>query len=431
MREIAHPSTLAFHDPAETSPSWFKRLTGWATPSALVSLLAGALTAFTISLVGEMPLGELVLVATAGWAALCAALNRRVPGALFTSRWFLVMLACQLVALVAYIGSDLYRQSEPRDMARGWARMIFLGIDLIAITYLLSCSRKNLMFLIVGQALGEIVRTYTLGPLFGDFWKFGVGGPLTYGVLVVGSLGGPFLAMLGAAVMGVVHFLLDYRSVGAICVLLAALLAVQRLPRAVRLWALPLGLALALAGAMGVYQHTTEEAGGRRTTRSDVDRGSMIQAAVEAVVESPFIGHGSWFSNSDVYDNFLQIRSDAAKLAGIGGFVGPNAEVETTSIHSQILVALAEGGVFGGAFFLAFAYGLARTGWVLVLRSAWSFESATYLLLLLFGVTNLFFSPFSGAHRVYISMAAGLVLLVLTPPVRDPAPAVTATEGGV
>ena len=50
-----------------------------------------------------------------------------------------------------------------------------------------------------------------------------------------------------------------------------------------------------------------------RAGRSDVDRTAMIQAAVEGFVESPFIGHGSWFSNSDVLDNYLYIRADLAQ----------------------------------------------------------------------------------------------------------------------
>src|ERR1044072_5879160 len=95
----------------------------WWTISGAVSFLASASTAFTVSLVGEMPVGEFLLFAAAGWALLCFVFNHAAPGRLFHSRLFWWMMVAQLVALIAYVASDIYRHSAPRDMARGWGRM--------------------------------------------------------------------------------------------------------------------------------------------------------------------------------------------------------------------------------------------------------------------------------------------------------------------
>lgn len=387
--------------------------TGWIGPSALVAATAGFLTAFTISLVGEMPLGEIVLLATAAWAALCAVVHRGLPGPLFRCRYLGVLLACQMVALLAYAVADFYWSSHPRDMARGWGRLVFLTVDILAVAYLFGRSRHNFLWFLAGQLAGDLAHFASFGALFDDAWKFGYGIPLTYAGVLLASCAGPVAVMVVAGGLGALHFAMDFRSVGGICMLLAGAAALQALPRGLRVWALPCGAVVILAVATVLFNHVRQDdALQHRSSRSDVDRTAMIQAAAEAFLASPLIGHGSWFSRSDVNDNFTQIRADLAKEEGVGGFVGPNEEPEDVALHSQILVALAEGGLFGGAFFFAYGAGLAWALWDQVMVQAWRRDRAARVLLLLFASWHLVMSPFSGAHRVYIAMAVGLVVLV-------------------
>lgn len=401
--------------------SWPARETGFAAPaaagwsglSALGATTAGFLTAFTVSLVGEMPLGELVLLATAAWAALCAVVHHGLPGPLFRCRYLGVLLGCQLVALLAYAVADFYWSSSPRDMARGWGRLVFLTIDILAVTYLLGRSPRNFLWFLAGQLAGDLARFAFIGALFDDAWKFGYGIPLTYASVFLASCAGPIAVLMVAGGLGVLHFAMDFRSVGGICMLLAGAAALQALPRRLRLWALPCGAVATLAVATVLFNEVRQDdAVQHRSSRSDVDRSAMIQAAAEAFLASPLIGHGSWFSRSDVYDNFTQIRTDLAKEAGVGGFVGPNEEPEDVALHSQILVALAEGGIFGGAFFFAYGAGLVWALWDQVMVRDWRRDRAVRVLLLLFAAWHLVMSPFSGAHRVYIAMAVGLIVLV-------------------
>ena len=383
----------------------------WWTISGLVSFLASATTAFTVSLVGEMPVGEFFLIAAAAWAVLCMVFNHAPPGRLFRSRYFWVLMIAQLVALVAYVASDLYRHSSLRDMARGWGRMVFLAIDVVAVAYLFSCSRRNFLWFLLGQAAGALAYTAIYGPMFGDMWKFGVGAPITYFIFLLVPFAGAFVTALAVGGIGFAHMQLDYRSMGGICLVAAVLVFVIRMPLRFRWWIAP----LALAGAVGGVLHLYDEAKrGSRATRSDIERAAMVTAAKEAFEESPLIGHGSWFSNTDVYDNFMLIRHEAAKQARVGGFAGANRAPGDEALHSQILVALAEGGLFGGAFFVMFGAGLVWALAYTVLAAGWQRLAPISILILLLAVWNLLFSPFSGAHRVYIAMACGLILLLRT-----------------
>lgn len=381
----------------------------WWSFSGGVSFLASATTAFTVSLVGEMPVGEFILTAVAGWALLCLVFNHAAPGRLFQSRYFWTLMIAQLVAFVAYVASDLYRHSSMRDMARGWGRMVFLAIDIVAIAYLFSCSRKNFVWFVIGQAAGALAYTAIHGPMFGDMWKFGIGAPITYFVFLVAPFGGALIAALAAAGMGIAHLQLDYRGLGGLCVVAAVLVFLIRMPRRFRWWIAPLALAGAVAGLLHLYEDATR---GTRATRSNIERSAMVTAAREAFEKSPLIGHGSWFSNTDVYDNFMLIRHEAAKEARVGGFAKANRAPGDEALHSQILVALAEGGLFGGAFFLVFGAGLVWSLAYTVMVRRWQRLTPMMILILLLAVWNLLFSPFSGAHRVYIAMACGLILLL-------------------
>ena len=388
-------------------------LAAWLRPACFTALFAGLLTAFTVSLVGEMPLGELVLLVVAAWAALCTMVHHTLPGPLFRHRYFSVLLVCQAGALLAYVASDFYRHSDPRDMARGWARMILLGIDVVAVAYLLGRSRAVFYWFLGGILAGDMLNALLFGAMFGDVWKFGYGIPATFAALAVASFAGPWIVLLTAAGFGALHFALDFRSVGALCIGLAAATGLQLLPPRGRLWALPAGALVALGIAAVLFSGVRSgDEMEHRASRSDVDRSAMIQAATEAFLASPLIGHGSWFSRSDVYTNFMQIRDDLAKEAGVGGFAGPNEEPEAVALHSQILVTLAEGGFFGASFFFVYGAGLVWALWDQVMVQTWGRAAPVRVFLLLLASWHLVMSPFSGAHRVYIALAAGLVLLV-------------------
>ena len=385
----------------------------WSSPSAWISFLTGGLAAFTVKVGGDLPLGEILLLAVVAWVGLCVVVHQAVPGPLLRARLFLALLAAAGIALAGYIVSDLYRQSHPRDMARGWSRLIFLAIDLVGVAYLFGRSRRNFVTFVLGECAGSLASTALFGPLFGDYWKFGIGAPLTFLLFLLAPQAGPVAAGGTAAALGALHLVLGYRSLGGICLLAAALGLLQMTTRRSRPWLAPLGI-LAVAGAIGwIYAHARDDHG-ERATRSDIERSAMMTAAADAFAQSPLIGQGSWFSNTDVYKHFLLLRQAAALRAHIGGFAEPDEDAGTTAVHSQILVSLAEGGLFGGAFFFAFGVALVRALYRIVFVDRWHRLTPLVTLLLLSTLWNLLFSPFSGAQRIYIAVAGGLMLLQAT-----------------
>ncbi len=386
-----------------------------ASHARAAAFLVGLFSPFTVSLVGEMPVGELVLLAVLGWMAAVLVLDHRLPGRLLAHPLLRWMLVCQGIALVGYVTSDMVWHSRTVDELRGWARMVFLAIDLLTLAYLFTVGGGGaLLWLLWGEAVGGMIYPLLFRPLFGDYWKFGFGLPVSLAVLLL-LPGMGFWLSLGATLgLSVLHFALNFRSLGGLFFVLSGLLVLQRMPLRWRAVCIPLAAVLA-AGSLAWIAQRSATANRSHDLRSDISRKAMLKAAWHGVEDHPFIGNGSWLGRSGVINDYLAIRYATAQdehLGGIGQEYAPLDEAQSYTIHSQILVALAEGGVLGGAFFLLYgALIVASLGYHVVLRP-WSPYSVVYLFLLLLALFNLLMSPFSGVHRVYIATACGLLLLL-------------------
>jgi hypothetical protein len=374
--------------------------------AAMLALIVGVTNPFTVRLVGLMPVSEIVLLFAGVVVLLQIVLSHKLHGQLIREPAFKFLMFCQAVALLGYVISDVWRGSSPSDIMRGWARMIFLAFDVTCMVMLFE-NLRTFVFYQIGVVISGM-HVFVHGALFNDFWKFGFGVPLTVLALLVFPLGGPWLAGLGVIGMAALHWYMDYRSMTLICILLAALQWLAALPRAVRqvLFSLSVALALILMAFKG--QLTGE--GSERSKRSDAERMAMLSAASEGFLGSPLIGQGSWFSKSRVMDRFVEIRAENAKEAGVGGF---GNEGDDMAIHSQVLVGLAEGGILGGCFFIFYGLFLIWALYNLAVVRPWGRLTAMMLYVLLSGLLNVLFTPFSGAARVDIATTVGLLMFLV------------------
>ena len=379
------------------------------------AFLVGLFSPYTVSLVGEMPVGELVLLGVLGWMAMVIMLEHRPPGRMMSNPLLRWMLVCQAVALVGYVMSDFVWHSKTLDEVRGWARMVFLAIDLLTLAYLFTeGGGRALLWLLWGEVVGGTIQPLIERPLFGDYWKFGFGMPVSLAVLLLLPGLGFWISLAATLGLAALHFALNFRSLGGVFFVLSGFLVLQRMPLKLRAVCIPVAALLAV-GALAWIANRSATANRSHDLRSDISRKAMLKAAWHGVEDHPFIGNGSWLGRSGVINDYLAIRYATAQEEHLGGIGQEEAALDgaqTYTIHSQILVALAEGGILGGAFFLLYGallvVGLAHH----VAFRPWSRYSALYLFMLLFALFNLLMSPFSGVHRVYIATACGLLMLL-------------------
>lgn len=392
--------------PAEVAPGVGRTL---AFAYCFAAFLIGLVRSWTIQLVGAMPVGELIILAVVGHAILWVALTSRLPSPLPSPRLLAVLAFCQVLALISYIITDLWRESAPVDMIRGWLRMVFVLIDLGGLALLLGATERAFAFLQLGASFSFLQLLIT-PPTFGEYWKFGFAYPVTTFVLLLAPrFFGYWAGVLGCVALGLLNAFMDFRSLGAICIGIGALLAIRALPKIARKGLMIVGALGVLALSPLIFDKMFADTGGR-ADRSNVERLSMLAAAWEGFVESPLIGQGSWFSKSDLMDNFLLIRSDKAHAAG-GGMQFKDDDFEGIAIHSQLLVTLAEGGIFGGLFFFVYGFCIIWAMWFALGDAAWHWMLPSRVFILATSFWDLWMSPFSGPVRVNIALTAILIAL--------------------
>ena len=290
--------------------------------------------------------------------------------------------------------------------------MSFLLIDIAALALLAGAGNRMFVLYLIGLCFSSLL-TFLKGPLFGDYWKFCFAYPVTIFILLaVPRLLGLPATIIASFALGILHLLMHYRSLGMQCLLLAVLLIVSNtLPRLFRRYlfiiSVPIALAALPLAAKMLFANTEG-----RANRSNVERSAMLQAAWEGFLASPLVGNGSWFSRSDVWDNFLIIRSQKEFEAG-GGLGFDSRDFEGKAIHSQILTALAEGGLLGGTFFLTYSVLIFLGFWFLITDATWHWLNPVRLSILISGLCGVFMNPFSGTSRLDISVAAVLTLVLL------------------
>ena len=393
---LANPVYVA---PSERLSTSFRRY----GPGVLCAL-CGFLSAFTIAIGGLMPVGELILLAALPWVLIRTYFRHGWPGRIQQLGWYQLLMVLAGFTALGYVVSDLYRATEFENLVRGWARVGFLVIDLIAVSYLIDRSWNRLVVFVLALYIGTTVAATLTGPLYGEWWKFGFGYTTTALVLFACAGRGVATQVIVAALLGGLNLFLGARSLGGICLLTGALFGLHHARGLWRPFALlgALGATVSLlfaANAAVIENHS--HAG------SNIERQSMIEAALELFVTSPFVGQGSWFTATEAI-----ARLEEKRVAIDSSFRGYDAEeARKLSIHSQLLVSLAEGGLLGGAFFLGLGILVLKTLRTLTRHSVP--HRAFIFYLVLSGGWNLLMSPFSGVARVEIALLACTCLLVI------------------
>lgn len=355
--------------------------------------ICGLLCAFTVSFVGLMPVGEIVLLILFPWVLTRMYSMRGWPTRIQQLGWHKLLALLLALMIVGYVMSDVYRGTPSDNLIRGWARVGFLAIDLLVIGYLIAGSWTRLFIFVLFLHVGGTLNAVINGPLGGDWWQFGYGYTLT--ALVLFFCGGRSIPIqIAAAVaLAALNFFMGARSLGGICLLVASLFGLRYARGIFR----PAAIITSITAVVAlIYAANTVILANQNHKGSNLERQSMVEMAGETFLASPFIGQGSWFTATQMISRLEELRK-----ANDPFFRGYTAEeARQLSIHSQLLVALAEGGILGGAFFLGLGALLIKTLRRLTVEAV---PHRTFVLLIvILGLWNLLMSPFSGVARVEI-----------------------------
>jgi O-antigen ligase len=375
-------------------------------------LFCGLTSPIIIQALGLLFLGEIVL----SLFGILILLNRFFPSPnrstvqMLSSPILQQSLIALSITFFGYFISDWHAHSSTADCLRGWARLVFLILDIVALCCVSIQNRWNLWWFSIGLGVGGVIRSIIIGDIFNpENWK-GLFSPAISLLLLICTSPIPNQYILAGLIglFGLVNVLLDARILALQCLVVSAITWVKiknvtRIP--IKKILISLGIAFLLL--LTVYSHTEGQYASRRDG-SNVTRLAGYQVAVKAILESPVLGYGSWAKNKEYANEYI----DLIKLS----YPAPlrlKLYQETAYIpaHSQIVQAWIEGGIFGIAFFLWYGYRLIWGFMFLVNQPFYN----RFFPLFLFNVVTAFWhflaSPFASGHR--ITMAISIATLCI------------------
>ena len=379
--------------------------------------LLGAAGTYSVSIIGQLPGNEILLFPLLPVLLLMHA-NRAFSR---EYRWFYVLVICWLFGTIV---GDLYLGSPLANSIKGTARVVFFALDFITLAILIN---NNTRRLIIFQ-LSIFVQMFFIIRFFrGDFltqWKFGGSSIVTITALLISSYFYTrrrywicFFIVLGVAGLNLIF---AFRSQIATDFISAALIlpifARARTsggPTAPFRNLLKIGLLLALAGGAAFLANQAiqlaadkglfdESVTAKFKTQAGGKFGVLVGGrpetlvAIQAIRDSPIIGHGSFA----VDPKYLKLKQDIEYENGYSDTDLPeDAEVESIPTHSHLTMAWVESGIFGGIFWI-YVLVLTFRGVVAV-----SFNrpplAPLYSYLLLNFIWNVLYSPFGSVNRMW------------------------------
>ena len=353
--------------------------------------------------------------------------------------WFYVLVGGWLLGTII---ADLYFSSPLTNRLKGTARVVFFALNFMALAILINHRTRRLAIFALSIAVVMISTSLGFAGGFSLMWKFGLSGAIAILALLISCYYYAqrrftvcFLISLGLAALNLYY---GFRS-QLVVHLVAAVLVLplfdtarksgsglrrgQRLFRIIVLLVLAGGAAYAANEAirygakMGLFD---ESLSSKFEEQAQGDYGVLVGGrpetlvAMQAIRDSPIIGHGSY----PVDPKYLQLKQDIQYEHGYTDSDDPEDSGDPViPTHSHLTMAWVESGLLGGICWIYFL-GLTLRA-VLQLGFVRPQLAPLYGYLLVWFLWDILYSPFGSVNRIW---AAYLILLSYHLLSKSPAP---------
>jgi O-antigen ligase len=386
--------------------------------------ILGAAGMFSANIVGSLPGDEIILFPLLPLALLAQgkrAFDRRYL-------WFYLLIAGWLLGTLI---ADIYNGSPPVNRMKGTARVIFFAFDFIVLAVLLNGRARRLVIFTMSIVAVMLVGSWQFRGSFNVQWKFGVSEGLAMIAMLVSSYYYAkrryWICFSISLVLAGLNLIYGFRSQLAI-VFVAAVLILPIFGQArtirgssrsgygtskvVMLLVLAGGaaymanVAIKYAARRGFFDESTQA---KFETQSEGDYGVLVGGrpetlvAIQAIRDSPIIGHGSF----PYGPQYRQLQQDIQYEHGYSDTDEPEeVEFEVIPTHSHLTLGWVESGILGGVFWI---YVLVLTLRAIFRLSAMRPQLAPlYSYFLVSFLWDILYSPFGSVNRIW---AAFYILL--------------------
>lgn len=324
--------------------------------------------------------------------------------------------------------SDIINQTPPEDFLRGWFRILTTLLTFVVLLFLVDNQIRRVYFMLAGTAVGVAINSISVWQVWapGLLWKFGVGTGLTLAVLLWVNrkrFGQQNLSILVLFLGATISLLLNARAQGG-HIFIACLfsyisarssnighLNISR--KFIRI--LPVSILMIVASgvllqsylymasegylgqdALSKYRMQVGDTSNNPIAQLFVCGRSEFLISLDAIADSPLIGHGSWAK-----DEGYRLQMFREKLAA-GCEVSEYFLEESNLIptHSILFGTWVESGVLGGIFWL-FVIWVVMRGLVTAFGTR-AIPITIFTFIVFWFSWDILFSPFGGTRRIIV-----------------------------
>jgi hypothetical protein len=375
------------------------------------------------SFVGSFSIGEVLLLLVSPF------LLPRIR-MLFSDKNVRFMMMLLSIYLLGLMFSDFYRGTDAQDYLRGWSKIALTGFSFLVLGALIQDRDEGILYFCLGVGLSPFfsygasvdmelltaAEKYKYGIGSGVsialFWLIGLRRADKYPILLIF----PCIAGLGALFM-------NSRSLAGITLLSSAIpLFIRRID--------PVGSAFTRRtilyslfftacafGVVGLYTYAApkgilgqraldkyEDQSAKTGNFSIFEGREEVYFTVPKIIESPFVGWGSWYKDYDYLITKLRERG----MSEMGARITAEQRMGLIPAHSHFFGGWMEAGILGGLFWLVVFYLAIRVLFLGAFKLT-SFAQFVVVYVLVTFLWDILFSPYAGERRV----TTGFLLLLL------------------
>jgi O-antigen ligase len=420
----------------------------WSSRQAFFSDAAlfafGAAGAYSLNVVGSLPWSEALLI------PMLPVLLLARGGRAFDRQylWFYIMAGGWFLGTQI---ADTYNGMAAYNRMKGTARVVFFILDFVALAILINNKSRRILVFSLSLAALLFIGSFEFA---GDFllqWKFGLSHAFAMALLLVSSYYYKqrryWICFSIALALAAINFRYGFRSQLVIHVVSAILIlpifdnaqtkarGARGYEHIVRVFVLLALCGVVVYGANAAIKYGAEKGffddstNAKFQTQSEGDYGVLVGGrpetlvAIQAIRDSPLIGHGSF----PFGDKYLQLKQDIQYEHGYSDSDEPEeTEFPIIPTHSHLTMAWVEGGILGGICWI-YIFVLILRG-VLRLSILRPHLAPLYSYLLVNFLWDILYSPFGSVNRM---RAAFFILLSYFILKKSPADAVEVSRSTV
>lgn len=380
----------------------------------------GVSAAYQLNIIGSLSLQE------ASFAVLAPILWIRAGKESSRKLHYIVWVLMAWLAI--QLGTDIFRSIPVEDIARGCARIFFFLCGLLSLHFCLMKDYKLITLMLLGSGLNYIIAYYYFPSQYSysDPWKWNFASAFTFIALAVLCFLGKYKydrfiwvsVLLGLAAISAFQ---NFRSHAGLLSLVSCRLLFERqflriskisrilLTTLAALAVLALYAYMASAGVLGdTAQNKVEEQFNRdEGILSIVIQGrSEFRASSKAIMDSPFVGYGSWAKHPE----YIQYLWSGKSSEFVSGEYASLIEIGTIPTHSYLFGAWVDGGVIPGILWAC--VWLVAANVVLSIQTEEGVLPKLALFFSVFLLWDILFSPFGLGARAIAALS--IVMIIFT-----------------